>query len=242
MCEYYFYSNRYLEPHTATIALVIVVQDINDNDPKFTQSIFKPDHSIPETTPVESVILRLQATDRDSGANGAFRFSFAHNASWPSIDALAQELFDVRPNGDIVIRRPLDVDRQGHVVESLTNKASFELAGGNKRHYQAMSNAPKTMEFRFKVLVEDNAGPSYARSSEALVHIVVIDENDEAPQIEAVRSQSEECAASLGRMTSRVGDGSKTMHSSYACVFENSPVDTVVATLQVSILTKIEMK
>lgn len=215
-------TERFMRQHTSTLAVTVVVQDINDNDPKFIQPVFTPDRPISETTPVGSIVLRLKATDADSGENGAFHFGFAPNVNWQSVEALAQQLFDVRPNGTVVVRRQLDVDRQWQLVDSLKKLPGSDVYSGNH----------KALELSFKVVVEDEADPRYARSSEAMVKIVVADENDEPPVIEVTRpATSIECIQSLGRSVGLSGHFSSPM--SFACVFENSPMDTVVATLQV---------
>ncbi|CDS38314.1 protocadherin 1 [Echinococcus multilocularis] len=215
----------FLRQHTSTLTLTVVVQDINDNDPKFTQPVFTPDRPVSEATPVGSVVLRLKATDADSGENGAFHFGFAPNVGWRSIDKLAQHLFDVRPNGNVVVRRPLDVDRQWKLVDDLKKSSNSDLFGRDN---------VKGMEFSFKVVVVDEADSKYARSSEATVNIVVVDENDEAPVIGVMRpTTSGECVRSLGKPTGITSSRLSTQ-TSYACVFENAPVDTFVATIQVS--------
>lgn len=218
-------SDRYLRQHTSTLALTVVVQDINDNDPKFIQPVFTPERPVSEATPVGSVILRLKATDADSGENGNFHFGFAPNVGWGSIDMLAQYLFDVRPNGNVVVRRPLDVDQQWKLVDDLRKSPNPALFSGD--------NA-KGMELSFKVVVIDEADSRYARSSEATVNIFVVDENDEAPAIEVIRpTTSSECVKSLGK-PAVVPTARSSIQVSYACVFENTPVDTFVATIQVT--------
>ncbi|VDL60847.1 unnamed protein product [Hymenolepis diminuta] len=218
-------SDRYLRQHTSTLSLTVVVQDINDNDPKFTQPVFTPDRSVSEATPVGSVILRLKATDADSGENGNFHFDFAPNAGWRSTDMLAQYLFDVRPNGNVVVKNPLDVDKQWKLVDDLKKGSNPVIYGGDNS---------RGMELSFKVMVVDEADPRYARSSEATVNIFVMDENDEAPTIEVMRpATSSECVKSLGKPAG-IPTGRSSPQTSYACVFENAPIDTFVATIQVS--------
>ncbi|XP_075715462.1 protocadherin gamma-C5-like [Rhinoderma darwinii] len=59
---------------SGTCRITIVVIDINDNPPVFNQSIYKV--SIRENLPLKTVILTLNATDQDDGANGEIQFSF----------------------------------------------------------------------------------------------------------------------------------------------------------------------
>uniref|UniRef100_A0A8C4YH85 Cadherin domain-containing protein n=1 Tax=Gopherus evgoodei TaxID=1825980 RepID=A0A8C4YH85_9SAUR len=52
----------------------IVVLDGNDNAPEFTQSVYKV--SVKEDIPVDSVVLRVTASDRDEGINAQIKYSF----------------------------------------------------------------------------------------------------------------------------------------------------------------------
>ncbi|XP_040297368.1 LOW QUALITY PROTEIN: protocadherin gamma-C5-like [Bufo bufo] len=59
---------------SGTCRITVVVLDINDNPPVFNQSVYKV--SIRENLPLKTVILTLNATDQDDGANGEIHFSF----------------------------------------------------------------------------------------------------------------------------------------------------------------------
>ncbi|CAN2387414.1 homophilic cell adhesion via plasma membrane adhesion molecules [Pristimantis euphronides] len=59
--------------------ITIVVLDINDNPPVFNQSVYKV--SIQENLPLRTVILTLNATDQDEGANGEIEFNFDDHTS-----------------------------------------------------------------------------------------------------------------------------------------------------------------
>uniref|UniRef100_A0A8C0JBQ4 Cadherin domain-containing protein n=1 Tax=Chelonoidis abingdonii TaxID=106734 RepID=A0A8C0JBQ4_CHEAB len=64
-----------LEIMTILILLIrIVVLDGNDNAPEFTQSVYKV--SVKEDVPVDSVVLRVTASDRDEGINAQIKYSF----------------------------------------------------------------------------------------------------------------------------------------------------------------------
>ncbi|XP_040297174.1 protocadherin gamma-C5-like isoform X5 [Bufo bufo] len=59
---------------SGTCRITIVVLDTNDNPPVFNQSVYKV--SIKENLPLKTVILTLNATDQDDGANGEIQFSY----------------------------------------------------------------------------------------------------------------------------------------------------------------------
>ncbi|KAG8579380.1 hypothetical protein GDO81_010853 [Engystomops pustulosus] len=84
----------------------IVVLDINDNPPVFNQSLYKI--SIRENLPLKTVILTLNATDQDDGANGEIEFSFDGHTS-----ESAREIFPLNEqNGQIYINGLVDFEEK----------------------------------------------------------------------------------------------------------------------------------
>ncbi|KAL8622280.1 hypothetical protein ACOMHN_043803 [Nucella lapillus] len=67
--------------HTVSTTLVVEVDDVNDNTPRFSQQSYQA--AIPENTPAGKSVLTLLATDADSGANAGVTYSLAA-ASLPS--------------------------------------------------------------------------------------------------------------------------------------------------------------
>ncbi|XP_044136909.1 protocadherin gamma-C5-like isoform X5 [Bufo gargarizans] len=89
---------------SGTCRITIVVLDINDNPPVFNQSVYKV--SIRENLPLKTVILTLNATDQDDGANGEIQFSFDDH-TYES----AKRLFALnKQNGDIYINGLVDFE------------------------------------------------------------------------------------------------------------------------------------
>ncbi|KAH8871070.1 Protocadherin Fat 4 [Schistosoma japonicum] len=86
-------------------------------------------------------------------------------------------------------------------------------------------NKGENVQFRFRAIVEDEATRPYTRSSEATVIILVTDENDESPTISLLPNPELINANALNSVT---GPNSFNFFS----VFENQPINTVVATVQ----------
>ncbi|XP_075715463.1 protocadherin gamma-C5-like [Rhinoderma darwinii] len=91
---------------SGTCRITIVVLDINDNPPVFNQSIYKV--SIRENLPLKTVILTLNATDQDDGANGEIQFSFDGHTF-----ESAREIFSLAgQTGEIYIDGHVDFEEQ----------------------------------------------------------------------------------------------------------------------------------
>ncbi|XP_069812395.1 protocadherin gamma-C5-like [Dendropsophus ebraccatus] len=91
---------------SGTCRITIVVLDINDNPPVFNQSLYKI--SIRENLPLKTVILTLNASDQDDGANGEIRFSFDDHTF-----ETAREIFSLNEqNGEISVQGPVDFEKQ----------------------------------------------------------------------------------------------------------------------------------
>ncbi|XP_075715469.1 protocadherin gamma-B4-like [Rhinoderma darwinii] len=70
---------------TGTAMIKISVQDVNDNNPVFSQKIYKV--NLEENLPIGFVALQLYASDKDEGSNAEISYSFSH------ISENAQQVF-----------------------------------------------------------------------------------------------------------------------------------------------------
>ncbi|KAM4706620.1 protocadherin Fat 4-like [Discoglossus pictus] len=85
----------------------VTIQDINDNPPVFSSSQFQA--RIEEDAPVGSSVLKVDATDRDEGANAAIRYHLAEGTP-----------FQIDPeSGLVTIREPLDYESRRQYTLSI---------------------------------------------------------------------------------------------------------------------------
>ncbi|XP_019311695.1 protocadherin-16 [Panthera pardus] len=78
-------------PHEGHANLTVFVEDVNDNAPAFSQSLYQV--TLLEHTPPGSAILSVSATDQDSGANGHISYHLASPAEGFSVDPNNGTLF-----------------------------------------------------------------------------------------------------------------------------------------------------
>ncbi|KAM4675299.1 protocadherin gamma-C5-like isoform 5-T5 [Discoglossus pictus] len=61
-------------PKSGTLQIHVIVLDLNDNAPTFNKSYYKI--NLQENIPLNTILLQLNATDRDEGVNGEIEYSF----------------------------------------------------------------------------------------------------------------------------------------------------------------------
>ncbi|XP_032129125.1 protocadherin gamma-A4 [Sapajus apella] len=92
--------------HSGTARILIIVVDINDNAPVFTQPEYHV--SVRENVPVGTRLLIVKATDPDEGANGDVTYSFR------KVRDKISQLFKLNSlSGDITILGDLDYEDSG---------------------------------------------------------------------------------------------------------------------------------
>ncbi|XP_033954706.1 protocadherin-16 [Pseudochaenichthys georgianus] len=86
--------------HQTEANITILVEDINDNAPAFTDDLYQV--TLPEHTPPGSVVITVTATDRDSGENGKITYR---------VTSSTQEGFYIDPNnGTLFINHRAEFD------------------------------------------------------------------------------------------------------------------------------------
>uniref|UniRef100_A0A5F9DUF4 Protocadherin gamma subfamily A, 4 n=1 Tax=Oryctolagus cuniculus TaxID=9986 RepID=A0A5F9DUF4_RABIT len=87
-----------------TIPIRVVVLDVNDHIPKFTQSVYRV--SVPENLSSGTRVLVVNATDPDEGANGQVMYSFGN------VESKASGIFQLNPQtGEVLVRGSLDFEK-----------------------------------------------------------------------------------------------------------------------------------
>ncbi|XP_065705355.1 protocadherin beta-15-like [Patagioenas fasciata] len=90
-------------PRSGTIEIHIIVLDVNDNSPVFTQRVYIG--KVLENAPEGSVVLRVVATDLDAGPNGDISYQFSQALSQ------SDSTFFIDPvSGEIKLTKPLDFE------------------------------------------------------------------------------------------------------------------------------------
>ncbi|XP_041799569.1 protocadherin gamma-A4-like isoform X5 [Chelmon rostratus] len=78
----------------------VAVLDANDNAPVFSQTVYKA--SVPENSPVDTVVVTVSATDEDEGVNGEVTYEFDHISDESNnVFSLDQTTGEVKVSGSI---------------------------------------------------------------------------------------------------------------------------------------------
>ncbi|XP_051506070.1 protocadherin beta-16-like isoform X27 [Myxocyprinus asiaticus] len=92
-------------PRSGTVAIHVTVLDANDNAPVFSQAVYKV--SLPENSPVDTVVVTVSATDADEGQNGEVTYEFGH------VMEDYKHLFSIdRKTGVISIKGQIDFEEE----------------------------------------------------------------------------------------------------------------------------------
>ncbi|XP_039092124.1 protocadherin beta-18-like [Hyaena hyaena] len=90
-------------PRSGTTLVRVLVFDINDNAPEFERSVYEV--QVPENSPLDSLVLRVSATDLDAGIYGEISYSFSH------VSRDIRKTFDIHPiSGEIRLKALLDFE------------------------------------------------------------------------------------------------------------------------------------
>ncbi|XP_053321574.1 protocadherin gamma-B5-like isoform X4 [Spea bombifrons] len=124
---------------SGTALITIIITDVNDNSPIFSQDIYKA--SVSENTPINSIVLSVSASDKDEGSNAEITYSFSKTSG------NILYMFDIHPtNGEIKAIGNLDFEATHNYEMSIQAKDG----GGFVTHCKVLieitdenDNAPK---------------------------------------------------------------------------------------------------
>ncbi|XP_073477109.1 protocadherin gamma-C5-like isoform X43 [Aquarana catesbeiana] len=112
-------------PRSGSTQINIIVLDINDNAPVFDQASYKV--GIMENLPLKTVVMKLNATDLDEGANSEILYSFDEH----TLNS-AKKIFDLNEiTGEILIKGAVDyeVAKLYELFVKAVDKGSPKLEG-----------------------------------------------------------------------------------------------------------------
>ncbi|XP_060940396.1 cadherin-6-like isoform X2 [Limanda limanda] len=92
---------------TGTTVVNITLTDVNDNPPRFTQSIYQ--FRVPESSKSGIPVGRIQATDRDTGKNAEMYFTIV---SGDGMDMFEISTDKITQEGVITVSKPLDFEKK----------------------------------------------------------------------------------------------------------------------------------
>ncbi|XP_069027589.1 protocadherin beta-16-like [Embiotoca jacksoni] len=89
---------------SGTVVIRVTVLDANDNEPVFGQSVYKA--SLPENSPLDTVVLSVSATDADDGLNSEITYGFDHVSDENS------DVFSLHPKtGEVRVAGAIDYEK-----------------------------------------------------------------------------------------------------------------------------------
>ena len=139
---------------SSTLSLNIIVQDTNDNEPKFEKSLYQVD--VDESLPKDSQILSLKAVDADQGKNGRLEYRITDS------DTVTDQLLGILPSSGIIfLKKQLDREQveslafsvivrdQGVPSLSSSTRVKINIADSN-------DNKPMFRQSEYRVEVSEN--------------------------------------------------------------------------------------
>ncbi|KAJ1128054.1 hypothetical protein NDU88_006441 [Pleurodeles waltl] len=124
--------------------IIIDIQDTNDNPPVFDKELYTV--RLPENVPVDTLVIRLNATDADDGQNGYIHYSFYGLASLNM-----NQLFSINPDsGEIRVLGKMDFEDMSmyEIQVQAQDKGSTFMAGHCKVLVELIDLNDNTPEIR----------------------------------------------------------------------------------------------
>ncbi len=142
-------------PRSGTVVIHVTVLDANDNAPVFSQDIYKV--SLPENSPLDTVVVTVSATDADEGQNGEVMYEFGHLS-----ERLMEKIFLDSLSGEIKLKGLIDFEEESSIELPVQAKDGQGLASHCSVFVDVIDvndNAPKIMSKSVKISIPENAFP-----------------------------------------------------------------------------------
>ncbi|XP_041800662.1 protocadherin beta-16-like [Chelmon rostratus] len=105
---------------SGTVVIHVTVLDANDNVPVFSQSVYKA--SLPENSPLDSLVITVSATDADEGVNGEITYGFDHVSD-------ENQIFSLNPTtGEVKVSGSIDYEKESSYEMQISAKDGLGLA------------------------------------------------------------------------------------------------------------------
>ncbi|XP_014067913.2 protocadherin beta-15-like [Salmo salar] len=110
---------------SGTVVIHVTVLDANDNAPVFSQAVYKA--SLPENSPLDTVVVTVSATDADEGVNGEVTYEFSR------ISDKARKIFSLgHSTGEIKVIGPIDFEGDPKYEMRIEGKDGYGLSSDSK--------------------------------------------------------------------------------------------------------------
>ncbi|XP_041442047.1 protocadherin gamma-B5 isoform X25 [Xenopus laevis] len=140
---------------TGTTLITIIVTDFNDNFPVFTQEVYKV--NIHENIPINSIVLQVNASDKDEGINAQIIFSFSTAAT------NVLRIFTINPNnGEIKTIGNVDFEEEKYYDISVQAKDSGGFVANAKVLIEIIDendNAPEISVTSINTPISEDSAP-----------------------------------------------------------------------------------
>ncbi|XP_040903712.1 protocadherin gamma-A11-like isoform X7 [Toxotes jaculatrix] len=105
---------------SGTVVIHVTVLDANDNVPVFSQSVYKA--SLPENSPLDTLVITVSATDADEGLHSEITYAFDHVSD-------ENQVFFVNPKtGEVKVAGAIDYEKESSYEMQISAKDGLGLA------------------------------------------------------------------------------------------------------------------
>ncbi|KAF1384703.1 hypothetical protein PFLUV_G00122930 [Perca fluviatilis] len=105
---------------SGTVVIHVTVLDANDNVPVFSQTVYKA--SLPENSPLDTLVITVSATDADEGMYGEVTYGFDHVSD-------ENQVFSLNPKkGEVKVAGSIDYEKESSYEMQISAKDGLGLA------------------------------------------------------------------------------------------------------------------
>ncbi|KAM9795696.1 protocadherin gamma-A4-like, partial [Neosynchiropus ocellatus] len=140
---------------SGTVVIHVTVLDANDNAPVFSQDLYKA--SLPENSPLDTVVIKVSATDADEGVNGQVTYQFGRQSSDDN------NIFNIdSKTGEITLRGGIDYEDRSSFEMRVKAKDGLGLTSYSKVRIEVTDvndNAPVIDLKSLSASIPENVSP-----------------------------------------------------------------------------------